>query len=114
MTCIDKLRLDHPEWVLGMVLDHVGNHCPSNYLTDPEYCNPHGEPTCACLDCWMRDIPEQIGKDVAITKEIVSHKNYLSVTIHTADLDKPYFELIDQVFEWASKIKDRNVDIRIM
>lgn len=113
MTCIDKLRLDHPEYGVGIILDYIKSNCPNKYLTDPEYC-PEDGPTCACIDCWMREVPEQTQKDIEITKEIVSSKNQLRVAIHTADLDKPYFELIDQVFEWASKIKDRDIDIRIM
>lgn len=112
MTCIDKMRLDHPDWSVTTILDHISTDCPNKYLIDPEYCPE--ESGCACIDCWMREVPEQTQKDIEITKEIISGKNHLHVTIHTADLDKPYFELIDQVFEWASKIKDRDIDIRIM
>lgn len=115
MTCIDKLRLEHHEWGLEEILHTISESCPNKYLRDPEYCpEDSNSGTCACIDCWMRDIPEQIEKDAEVTKEIVSCKNHLNVTIHTADLDEPYFEMIDQVFEWASKIKDRDIDIRIM
>lgn len=53
MTCVEKLRKDHPEMNEFDIGYTVGNKCPSEFGY-PE------DPTCNidCSDCWKREIPE--------------------------------------------------------
>lgn len=70
MTCREKLKMEHPEYVvkdynsdkdslflLGSKYAGGCRGCPSNYgyLDEPEWCDGT---TSRCAECWDREIPE--------------------------------------------------------
>lgn len=58
MTCLEKLKIDHPKWDNKEVGAVIEDSCPWHYgyMPPPENCNSSmGYP---CLTCWMREIPE--------------------------------------------------------
>lgn len=59
MTCREKLKIEHPNFV-GITLLGGCLGCPSSYgyLDNPEDCNCYNEDDC-CVKCWDREIPEQ-------------------------------------------------------
>lgn len=70
MTCREKLKIQHPEYVvhdyisdkesLGLLGSNYAGGCkgcPSNYgyLDEPEWCDGTSS---RCAECWDREIPE--------------------------------------------------------
>ena len=56
MTCLEKLKIDHPKWDNKEVGAVIEDSCPWHYgyMAPPENCNNSmGYP---CLSCWMRDL----------------------------------------------------------
>lgn len=53
MTCLEKLKLEHPENVNSDFLQR----CPNDYgyMSSPDYC---GDDSSSCERCWNREIPE--------------------------------------------------------
>lgn len=58
MTCREKAKIQHPEWVKDYFIGGVLN-CPScyGYLEDPDFCS--GSDSSVCYKCWGREIPEK-------------------------------------------------------
>lgn len=56
MTCREKLKMEHPEWVDYEKYDGGCRLCPHHYdyLDRPDDCE-----TISCGDCWDRGIPEE-------------------------------------------------------
>ena len=75
MTCIEKLRRDHPEmseFEFGLT---IGGKCPSDfgYPEDPaRYCKFD---TDCCAECWNQEIPEDIPKHHLNSEEKETLKN---------------------------------------
>ena len=61
MTCREKAKIQHPEWVNDYFIGGVRN-CPSSYgyLEDPDFCKRRD--SSACTRCWDREIPEKDGQ----------------------------------------------------
>lgn len=60
MTCLEKLKKEHPGWHECQFLQVINDGCPSGYgyLDDPK--DDSGMPACRyydCKDCWNREIP---------------------------------------------------------
>jgi hypothetical protein len=57
MTCLEKLKKDHPDWDEFDIMDVYSEKCPSNfgYLPDPSNCFED----IVCKECWKREIPEE-------------------------------------------------------
>lgn len=57
MTCLERLKLNHPDKV-GEQYDGGAQGCPSdyNYLPDPDT-DSDAECIMSCDDCWNREIP---------------------------------------------------------
>ena len=57
MTCLDKLKLDHPKMTDSAISAMIDNSCPWHYgyMAPPENCqNSMAYP---CILCWNREIP---------------------------------------------------------
>ena len=59
MTCREKAKIEHPEWVDDRFEGGVA-HCPETYgyLEDPDYCCNFWDKS-RCNRCWNREIPEE-------------------------------------------------------
>ena len=56
MTCLEKLKQDHPDFTADKISEIVEDECPSDYgiMKDPDnfsLCSDH------CDECWNREIP---------------------------------------------------------
>lgn len=98
MTCREKLKLDHPDWMEIDLIYHIHNDCPSayGYLDDPDCC------AAECAECWSREIPGTINavcldpKDVTKLDKIITdatekEKENMPITRKTKQ------ELIDEI-----------------
>ena len=56
MTCLDRLKQDHPE---DIYKDSLISRCPSDYgyMEDPYECGM--DALFRCEDCWNREMPEK-------------------------------------------------------
>lgn len=56
MTCIEKLKIEHPEAIIDTYVGCIG--CPNKYgyAEDPDWCQYGSESV--CKKCWDREIPE--------------------------------------------------------
>ena len=68
MTCLEKLKKDHPELSKETIDDIIKYECPHEYcdVDTPPYCNAGVDPY-VCIDCWNRVVDS--GSDVAPSAE---------------------------------------------
>lgn len=55
MTCLEKLKQNHPDWTDEKVREFVEKDCPDGdyIMGDPDWCDPY----VTCDRCWNREIP---------------------------------------------------------
>lgn len=60
MTCLEKLKQDHPDWCEDAIRDRIETECPDTfgYLESPSGCYICGGDI-LCEECWNREIPEE-------------------------------------------------------
>lgn len=56
MNALEKLRLDNSDFKDTKDIVIATNHCPDNYLKEPEWCKGMNTIRRDCLRCWRRNI----------------------------------------------------------
>jgi hypothetical protein len=56
MNALEKLRLDNNDFKDTKDIVIATNHCPDNYLKEPEWCKGMSTIRRDCLRCWRRNI----------------------------------------------------------
>jgi hypothetical protein len=75
MTCVEKLKQDHPGWTDEDISVFLEDNCPNcaNIMDAPDYCNPY----VTCGQCWNREIPgTEPDPQPTSTTEAVNHPQH--------------------------------------
>lgn len=56
MNALEKLRLNNSDFKDTKDIVIASNHCPDNYLKEPEWCKGMNTIRRDCLRCWRRNI----------------------------------------------------------
>lgn len=98
MTCREKLKIEHPDFVNERFKAGC-RRCPHTYgyLSKPERCNI-GDPDFGCIDCWNREIPEQDASNIECAVSESSPTINDSVS-HPSHYTYGKIECIDFIFD---------------